>query len=351
LLTSARREERLEPMSVPVALSARSGKALHDATRPFAEEFPARSWWYVLSTLVLVGTSLAIAGRAPWLPVRLAASILGAMLMVRAFILYHDYMHGALLRGSRLAKALFYTYGVLSLTPPHSWRSSHNYHHANVGTIIGSHIGSFPILTTDMWRKASRWERLEYRVSRSPVTLLSSYVTIFAANICLLPFLKNPRAHWDSVVSLLVHGGLAAVLWVFAGFQVAFLAFLLPSALATAFGGFVFYAQHNFKGMHVLAPAEWTYYEAALRSSSYLELGPAMDWLTGNIGYHHVHHLNPLIPFYRLPEAMDAIPELQTPVVVKLRPRDVLDCFRLALWDPERERMVSFREARAAGPA
>lgn len=328
--------------------SGRSGKEIHDATRPFAEEFRARSWWYVLSTLFLIGVTLATAAEAPWLSARLAASVLGALLLVRGFILYHDYMHGALLRGSRLAKILFYTYGAIALTPPRSWRFSHNYHHANVGKVAGSHVGSFPILTTDMWRKAGKWERLAYRLSRSPVTLLFSYVTIFAVNVCLLPLLKNPRTHWDSAISLLTHGGLAATIWALAGFEVVFLAFLLPIALACALGGFVFYAQHNFRGMHILAPEEWTYYEAALRSSSFLELGPTMNWLTGNIGYHHVHHLNPLIPFYRLREAMDAIPELQEPVVVKLRLGHVLDCFRLALWDPAREQMVGFREAHAS---
>jgi omega-6 fatty acid desaturase (delta-12 desaturase) len=337
-----------DAMPVPTASLGRSAKALHDATRPFAEEFRARSWCSLASTLFLVGLALTIAAVAPWLPVRLAASVLGALLMVRAFIFYHDYMHGALLRGSRLAQVLFCAYGALALTPPRSWRFSHNYHHANVGKIVGSNIGSFPILTTDMWRTAGKWERFAYRLSRSPVTLAFSYLTIFAINITLLPLLRSPRAHWDSAVALLAHGGLVAILWTLAGFEVALLAFVLPMALASALGGLLFYAQHNFRGMHILSPEEWTFYEAALRSASYLELGRTMNWLTGNIGYHHVHHLNPLIPFYRLPEAMAAIPELQTPTVVKLRFGDIRDCFRLALWDPARGRMVSYREARGS---
>ena len=93
-------------------------------------------------------------------------------------------------------------------------------------------------------------------------------------------------------------------------------------------------------------PADsWTYFAGALESSSYMQLSPIMSWFTGNIGYHHVHHLNPHIPFYRLPEAMTAIPELQHPTVTSLRPRDMLACFRSNLWKISTQRMVSYREA------
>ena len=91
------------------------------------------------------------------------------------------------------------------------------------------------------------------------------------------------------------------------------------------------------------------YYGAAMESSSYMQLGKVMRWFTGNIGFHHIHHLNVRIPFYRLPEVMDAIPELQSPVTTTLRPRDIRDCFRCCLWDEDRQRVVSYREA-AVGP-
>jgi omega-6 fatty acid desaturase (delta-12 desaturase) len=334
-------------MSVQVSAPPRIGKTLHDATRPFAAELVGRSWWAVLSTGVLLAAALALAALAPTWPLRLLGSVLGALLLVRVFILYHDYMHGALLPKSPFARWLFHAYGLLVLTPARSWRDSHNYHHANVGKITGSGVGSFPLLTTHMWRDASRGQRLMYRMSRSPVTILLAYATVFLANICLLSLVRSPRRHWDSAVSIVAHAVLITAVWAAGGFATAFFALLLPMALASAMGGYLFYAQHNFRGMQVMAPEEWTYYEAALKSSSCLELGRVMHWFTGNIGYHHVHHLNPLIPFYRLPEAMAAIPELQGPIVTRLRPREILDCFKLALWDPERKRMVSFSEAAA----
>jgi omega-6 fatty acid desaturase (delta-12 desaturase) len=113
-------------------------------------------------------------------------------------------------------------------------------------------------------------------------------------------------------------------------------------AVACCLGGYLFYAQHNFPDMHLQPRDKWTFTRAALESSSYMETGPILGWLSGNIGYHHVHHLNPTIPFYRLPEAMAAVPELQHPGKTSLRPADVLACLRLKLWDPALGRMVGW---------
>ena len=116
----------------------------------------------------------------------------------------------------------------------------------------------------------------------------------------------------------------------------------VPVAVASALGAYLFYAQHNYPGVKVARRENWTFSGAALESSSHMQLGPAMQWLTANIGFHHVHHLNPAIPFYRLPEAMAALSELQHPQVTSLRPRDVVACFRLKLWDPEQAKMVGY---------
>jgi len=321
------------------------GRDLVLATRPFAVESVAQSWWHVGSTFVLLIAALAGAGLAPGWPLRLLMSILGALLMVRAFITYHDYMHGAILSRSRLAWVLFRIYAVLGLTPPRSWKKSHNYHHGHVGQISSASIGAFPIMTTRMWHEASPAVRALYRLERHPLTVLTGYITIFAYSICLLPLLRDPLRHWDSALVLLGHGALIAALWVFGGFDTAFFVVLLPMTIASALGSYLFFAQHSFKRMHIISPEAWTYYRAAMESSSYMRLGKPMQWFTGNIGYHHIHHINVHIPFYRLPETMAAIPELQSPVTTSLAPRDIVDCFRSSLWDEDRQRMVSYREA------
>ncbi len=336
----------------------KSGKEVLEETRPFARESPARSWWAVISTLALLLATLGLAGVTPWWPVRTALSLLGALLFVRAFILYHDYMHGSLLRSSAIARPMFHVFGMVMLTPPRYWRFSHNFHHGNVGKpvesedgdelLFTSDLGSFPLMTVERWKNATRWERFDYRLARHPLTLLLAYLTVFLFSITLLPLLKRPKRYRDGAVAIVLHGGLVAGLWLLFGFDVLLFSFLLPYSLAGAMGAYLFYAQHNYEGLHVLEPEEWTYYRGSVESSSFMDLGRVMHWFTGNIGYHHVHHLNPLIPFYRLPEAMAAVPELQLPRTTTLLPHDIFKCLRLNLWDTERGELVSYRAARRA---
>jgi len=324
----------------------RSGRDLFKATVPFAAESVATSWWLVVSTFVLLVGSFVGAALAPVWPLRLLFSLLAALLMMRAFIMFHDHMHGAILSRSRLARTLFQAYGALSLTPPQSWKSTHNYHHGHVGQFSDAGVGAFPIMSTEMWHEASRATHINYRVERHPLTILAGYITVFLFSICLLPLLRDPARHWDSLLALLGHGTLIAVLWIFGGYDVAFFVVLLPMTVASALGSYLFFAQHSFKHMHIMTPETWTCNRAALESSSYLQLNKVMQWFTGNIGFHHVHHINVRIPFYRLPAAMKAIPELQSPLTTSLSPRDILDCFRCCLWDEGRQRMVTYREAR-----
>ena len=327
------------------SVGVRIGHELMKATAVFTEESAAKSWWYVGSTFTLMIATLIAAGMAPWWPVRILLSALGALFMVRAFITYHDYMHKAILRNSRIAWLLFRVYAGFALTPPNSWNKSHNYHHGNVGKISAASVGAFPVISTQMWRDASPSERSSYRFQRHPLVVVFGYITIFAYSICVLPLLRDPVKNWDSALSLIAHAGLIGILWVFGGFDVALFAVLLPMSIASALGSYLFFAQHSFKRMHIISPEAWTYYRAALESSSYMRLNKIMQWFTGNIGYHHIHHLNVRIPFYRLPEAMAAIPELQSPVTTSLMPRDIIDCFQSCLWDEKSQRMVSYREA------
>lgn len=344
MLDKVRQQAEIAPET---SSGMRTGRDLFAATRPFAVESVRRSWWLVGSTFVMLIAALVGAALAPAWPLRLLFSIVSALLMVRAFITYHDYMHNAILSRSRLAWVLFRAYAALALTPPRSWKKSHNYHHGHVGKIAASSVGAFPIMTTEMWRKATWATHAGYRIVRHPLTVLTGYFTIFFLSITLLPLLKNPTRHWDSLLVLLGHGVLISTLWIIGGFDTAFFVILLPMTIASMIGSYLFFAQHSFEDMHILSAEDWTYHRAAMESSSYMELNRLMRWFSGNIGYHHIHHLNVRIPFYRLPEAMAAIPELQSPVTTTLSPHDVRACFRCCLWDEGLQRMVSYREASA----
>ena len=237
-------------------------------------------------------------------------------------------------------------FGIYSLSASSIWRSSHNYHHNHNSRLRGSHIGSFPVMTKAQFVELSRGNRLAYLFVRHPLTILFGYVFMFLYGMCLNPFLNNPRKHADCAVALITHVAIAAGLLYFFGWQSLLLAQTVSHFIGCAIGTYLFYAQHNFPGVSFEEKSGWTYEKAALESSSYLVTGPVMGWFTANIGYHHVHHLNARIPFYRLPEALRSIPELQRAKTTSLHPRNIYRCLRLKVWDVERQRMISLSEIR-----
>jgi len=329
----------------------RTGPELVRATRTFSQESRARSWWAVCSTLAVLAVLLVLTALATWWPLQLAGSIALGLIFVRIFVIYHDFIHGSILRNSRLGRAVFYPFGVLALTPPSIWKYSHNFHHAHNVQIETSNVGSFPVCTVETWRKKSFWDRFAYRITRHPVAVVFGYLTVFVYELCIDSFVTNPRKNWQGGLAVLLHATILTLVWMFGGFSMLFFCVLLPFTVAASFGAYLFYAQHNFEGMYIQPTEDWSHSRASLESSSFMRMGRVMNWVTANIGYHHIHHLNPMIPFYRLPAAMKGIPELQNPIVTSLHPRDILKCFRLKLWDPEQRRMVSFKDAEAATAA
>lgn len=318
-------------------------------SRQFASERRWASWWHLWSTLAVLAATGSVAALADPLWLRLLASLMTGLTLVRVFIVYHDYQHQAVLKGSPLAATVLSLYGYVMLTPPSVWKRSHDHHHRHNSKLFGASIGSFPIMTTDVYQAASPHARLEYRIARSPMIIVLGYLSVFMFGMCVRPLLMDPRRHWDAVASLVVHFGLIAGLITWDGWLTAGLTFILPTCVACTAGAYLFYIQHNFPGAKIRRAEEWSYTKAALKSSSFLELGPVMHWFTGNIGYHHVHHLNAKIPFYRLPEAMAGLELLQSPTRVSLRLADIIACLRLKLWDTRLDRFVSFAEARPIG--
>jgi omega-6 fatty acid desaturase (delta-12 desaturase) len=326
----------------PATESGRHDKELIAATRPFAVDDPRRSGLHLAVALALTAASVFVGSRHLGYPYRLLAALVEGLLIVRLFIIYHDFMHGSVLRRSRLASWVLHSYGILVLVPPRIWRESHNYHHAHTAKIAGSSIGSFPMVSVEIWKRMMPLQRLGYRIARHPLTILVGYVPLFMLGMCLASFARNPRKYWDSALALFVHLALAVGLIHWAGAATFVFVLLLPLVVACALGGYLFYAQHNFPGVRVQPRQAWSYVSAALTSSSYMSMSPLMSFFAGNIGLHHIHHLNPSIPFYRLPEVMRAVPELDRPADTSLSPRDVWRCLSLKLWDAQRGCMVGY---------
>jgi acyl-lipid omega-6 desaturase (Delta-12 desaturase) len=327
----------------------RTGKDLILATKPFAADYTASSWFYVLSTAFLLAA--AVVGTL-WnfhLAGRIVCSLLSGLLILRFFVIYHDQQHHAILPRSGLAEGLMRIFGILALSPSSVWRSSHNHHHKNNSKLRGSHIGSFPIMTKANFLNSSRAKRFKYLFMRHPLTILFGYVFVFFHGMCLYPFFTKPREHYDCLIAFMAHLVIAVVITYLFGWVGLLLTLLIPYFIACAVGTYLFYAQHNFPTVSFNDNDGWTYDKAALESSSFLRTGPIWAWFTANIGYHHIHHLNARIPFYRLPEAVSAIPELKNPRTTSLHPLDIIRCLRLKVWDVEAQRMVGVRNIKVAG--
>jgi omega-6 fatty acid desaturase (delta-12 desaturase) len=198
-------------------------------------------------------------------------------------------------------------------------------------------------MTKEQYQATGGGERLFYLLMRHPLTILFGYVTVFLFGMVILPFFRDQRRNFDSIPALLLHLGLGVALVMWFGWLALALTLLVPFFVACALGCYLFYAQHNFPGVVFKDKGGWTYEGAALESSSFLKTNPVMAWFTANIGYHHIHHLNHRIPFYRLPEIYRAIPELQKAKTTSLQPLDIFRCLRLKVWCVETQRMIGIR--------
>jgi omega-6 fatty acid desaturase (delta-12 desaturase) len=335
-----------------------TGKELILATKPYAKEIRWKSWFHTITAfLLLIGS---VYGTMQYVPdyfamshtvgliFRILCSVFAAMMLSRVFIIFHDYQHHTILRKSIIADIMFTIFGIYMITPPNIWKRSHDHHHNHNAKLFSASIGSFPIMTRQKYLEASKNDRLVYLAIRHPINMFFAYFTTFMYGLCIQSFMSSPRRHWDSLVVLVLHFSIAVFLFVHFGWLTWFLTFFLPFFLSQMLGSYLFYAQHNFPGVTFKKNVEWSYTEAALESSSYMELNPFMQWVTANIGFHHIHHLNSKIPFYRLPEAMKAIPELQQAKVTTLKPSDIVACLRLKVWDVEQNKMIGFKEMEAA---
>lgn len=323
----------------------RTGKELMMASKNFTSEDKLRSWLEILLTVSLasVAFSIALFNSIPIL-LRIAASITCGLLYVRLFVIYHDYQHRAILQNSVPAQWLMRAVGIYLLAPETIWKRTHEHHHNNNSKLTISGIGSYPTISKKRYLSLTKKEKAIYLLNRHPVTILLGYLTLFIYWLNLKSFFQSPSKHLDSLLALVFHGTAAYLVWDYFAATSLMLAWILPFLLAFGMGSYLFYCQHNFPGATFKENQDWTYDNAALSSTSFMVMNPVMQWFTGNIGYHHVHHLNSRIPFYRLVEAFQSMPELNEAKTTSWNPIEIVNCFRLKLWDAERGEMISLSQ-------
>jgi acyl-lipid omega-6 desaturase (Delta-12 desaturase) len=324
-------------------------KALRAALAPYAVARVGRGVSNLLTSVVPYVALVAAAAVALRVSDVLAAalSLVAAGFLVRTFIVFHDCAHGSFLPSKRANAVLGATLGVLVYTPFALWRREHAVHHATAGDLDHRGVGDVQTLTVDEYRARPWWGRLGYRLFRNPIVMFGLgplWVLLIGPRVVSW---SAPRRLQRSVLGtdLALVAIVAALCWLL-GWQ-GFLIVQLPALLASGSAGiWLFYVQHQFEDTYWQPNDAWSYADAALKGSSYLRLPRILQFLTGNIGLHHVHHLNARIPNYNLQAAHDDNAAFHTVPTISLL--EGLRATRLKLWDEHQGKLVGFAAARAA---
>ena len=272
----------------------------------------------------------------------------GAALLVRLFIFQHDCGHGSFFASRWLNDILGMALSVLTLIPYSFWRRDHAVHHASSGNLDRRGIGDMTTLTLAEYQALPFRKRFAYRLYRHPLVLFGVGPAWLILIRLRVPS-GNPLRRWRDWLSIVgTNAALAAVLAVLIlvlGLKPVLLGWLPVVLLAAMIGIWLFYVQHQFEDAYWQSRSHWDFAAAALRGSSFYDLHPVLHWFTGNIGFHHIHHLASRIPNYHLRECHEANPAFQA--APRLTLWESLRCARLALWDTERHKLVPFRGSRA----
>jgi omega-6 fatty acid desaturase (delta-12 desaturase) len=306
---------------------------------------PLMSWWQVVNSVVpyfalwvLMVYSLEI---SYWLTLLL--SVFAAGFLVRIFIIFHDCGHGSFFKSERWSKIVGIPLGLLVFTPYHRWHRDHKEHHATVGNLDKRGVGDVQTLTVEEYKNLSKWGRFSYRFYRHPLFLIGlAPLLLFLIQHRIPKSYMNWKEHMYVYLSTLTIA-IAIFLVIIAIGWKAYVMIQLPVIfIASVHGVWLFYVQHQYESVQWVRTHEWDYKNIALQGSSFFKLPLLLRWFTGNIGYHHIHHLSPRIPNYKLAQCHEENPMFQD--VKPITFFSSLKSLRLRLWDEKNQKLIGFNE-------
>ncbi len=308
-----------------------------------------RSMRQVVVTLGLLIGCLALGywlmGRAPWATVLLLLPTAG--LLIRTFIIMHDCAHGSFLPWPKVNDAVGFITGVLTFTPFAQWRREHALHHASSGDLDRRGNGDVTTLTVTEYSALDTMGRFKYRLYRNPIVLFiigGPFHMMVLQRFRATSMATGKLQLWNVWMTNAALVGLILIGLVGFGWQSVLLLYLPAYYIAAISGIWLFYVQHQFEEAYWERGKQWDYATAAITGSSHLRLPAILNWFTGHIGLHHVHHLGPKIPNYRLKRAHEENPIFHEAPVLTLG--SAFRTLRLTLWDEQSQRMIGFRELR-----
>jgi omega-6 fatty acid desaturase (delta-12 desaturase) len=313
----------------------------------YQEPSTPRAVWQLTNTLGLYAVIWYLMYRSLtiswWLLVPL--SILAGGFIVRIFIIFHDCGHGSYFRSRTANDVLGFITGLLTFTPYYHWRWEHAVHHATSGHLDRRGVGDIWTLTVQEYLEASRWKRFAYRLARNPFILfLLAPLYVFLIRQRFPSSTANRRERQSVAWMNLAVFAMVIGLWSIFGVQPLLLILLISLGVAGAAGFWLFYVQHQFEGAYWERGDDWDYTTAALQGSSFYKLPKILQWFSGNIGFHHIHHLSSRIPNYNLERCHRADPLFQ-----QVKPVTFFRSFKsltFRLWDEQQRKLVSFRHLR-----
>lgn len=335
-------------VSTQPAPTATRSRSIQERAAAFRKSDAGRATWQMANTLVPLAAGFALMfwglSNAWWLTVLLLP--VTALLFVRTFIIMHDCAHGSFTASRRANEVIGFITGAITLTPFGQWRRDHALHHASSGDLDRRGHGDIDTLTVDEYRALDRWGRFKYRFYRNAFVMLVLGPLYLMVHYRLTPPSTTTRASRVSSVqwtNLAVAVMIGALTWL-VGWRAMLLVYAPVVYFASMAGIWLFYVQHQHEEAYWEGHEEWDYVTAAMHGSSFYRLPRVLEWFTGSIGRHHVHHVDPRIPNYRLRDAHESVPEFNS--VPELTFWKSLRTTGLKLWDPQQRRLVGFDAVR-----